>query len=149
MNAILYCGIQGAGKSTWYAAHHAATHLRLNLDMLRNRSREAVLLHACLAVGQPFVVDNTNPGRETRRRYIAAAKAAGYSVEAIAFEVPLSLALSRNAGRTGKARVPDVAIRGTLAKLERVELDEGYDRLVRVVLNEAGEATVSEERPDV
>ena len=71
-----------------------------------------------------------------RARYIAAAKAAGFSVEAVVFEIPLELALARNAAREGKARVPDRAVRGTHAKLEPVTEAEGFDRITRVRVSE-------------
>jgi len=58
---ILLIGLQGSGKSTFYREYFFATHVRINLDMLRTRHRETLLLDACLTGGIPFVVDNTNP----------------------------------------------------------------------------------------
>jgi predicted kinase len=57
VKAVIFCGLQGSGKSTFFAANFAATHVRLNRDMLRSKRREDRLLHACLAAQQPFVVD--------------------------------------------------------------------------------------------
>ena len=136
MEAVVLVGVQGSGKSTYYAENFADTHLRLNRDMLRTVEREAVLMHACLATRQAFVIDNTNPKRSSRARYLAAAKAAGFRTVAISFELPVELALARNAQREGKARVPDRAIYGTMAKLEPVEDSEGFDEL-RVIRPEA------------
>jgi predicted kinase len=56
MEAVVFIGVQASGKSSFYAQHYADTHLRLNRDMLRTAHREVVLMHACLAVGQAFVV---------------------------------------------------------------------------------------------
>jgi predicted kinase len=134
--AVIFVGVQGSGKSTYFAQHYADTHVRLNLDMLRTRHREAVLLHACLAVGQSFVVDNTNPTAATRARYIKLAEAAGYEIVGVAFDTPLELALARNQARSGRARVPDRAIRGTFAKLEPVSEAEGFDRVIRVAASD-------------
>lgn len=61
MEAIIFIGIQGAGKSTFYRHHFFNTHIRINLDMLKTRHREQIFLQACLEAKQPFVVDNTNP----------------------------------------------------------------------------------------
>ena len=130
--AIVFVGVQGAGKSTYFARHYADTHVRLNLDMLRTRHREAVLLHACLAIQQSFVVDATNPTVAGRAKFVAAARAAGFEIVAVVFEVPLALALERNRGRSGRARVPDRAVEGTFAKLEPVTAAEGFDRILRV-----------------
>jgi predicted kinase len=134
--AVIFVGIQGAGKSTHFARHYADTHVRLNLDMLRTRHREAVLLHACLAIQQSFVLDATNPTAKGRARFIAAAKAAGFEVVAVVFEIPVELALARNRARTGRACVPDEAVLGTFAKLEPVTDAEGFDRVVRVAISD-------------
>ena len=74
MEAILLCGIQATGKSTFCRERFFATHVRLNLDMLRTRHREEQLLQACLGMGQPLVVDNTNVTRAERQRYVVSAK---------------------------------------------------------------------------
>jgi predicted kinase len=132
VQAVIFTGPQGAGKSSWFARHLAATHVRLGLDLVGTRHRETVLLHACLAVGQRFAIDNTNATRSARARYIASARAAGFEVEVVWFDVPAALALERNAARTGKARVPDIAIHGWYAKFEPPVPDEGYDRLIVV-----------------
>ena len=53
MEAILFIGIQASGKSTFFAERFFKTHVRINLDMLRTRHREELLVKACLeAVGQ-------------------------------------------------------------------------------------------------
>src|SRR5580765_8318014 len=118
MEAIVFSGVQGSGKSTFFRKRFFATHVRLNLDMLRTRNREDVLLHACLAAQQPFVVDNTNPTRRQRERYARLAAAAGFVAILYYFESAATDALSRNAARPEPFRVPDVAILGTIAKLE-------------------------------
>ena len=63
MEAVILCGIQATGKSTFCHSRLYSTHIRLNLDMLKTRHREDVLFEACLRAKQPFVVDNTNPYR--------------------------------------------------------------------------------------
>lgn len=145
MEAVIYVGLPGAGKSSWYAAQHLHSHVRISLDQLRDRRREAVLLHACLSVGLPLVIDNTNPTRAARARYVRAARAEGYRIEAIVFELSVDEALARNQRRSGRARVPDVAIRGIAAKLEPVQLEEGFDRVVWLRLGEDGGPVVHRE----
>lgn len=133
MHAIILCGIQGSGKSSYARAHWFDTHVRLSLDLLHTRQREDVLLHACLAAKISFVVDNTNPSRAQRLRYLQLARASGYErIELYHFRSGLAAALERNARRSGKQRVPDIAVRGTLAKLETPTPDEGWDRIVVV-----------------
>lgn len=74
MEAVIFVGIQATGKSTFYVDRFFKTHVRINLDMLKTRHRERVLLDACLAAKQRFVVDNTNPTVADRSAYIQAAK---------------------------------------------------------------------------
>ncbi|RYG71169.1 ATP-binding protein, partial [bacterium] len=59
MQAIIFIGIPGAGKSTFYLSRFYETHLRINLDQLRTRNRESILLNACIQSKTRFVWDNT------------------------------------------------------------------------------------------
>jgi predicted kinase len=68
MQAIIFTGIQASGKSTFYRDQFFCSHLRINLDMLKTRHREKRIFETCLEVGQPFVVDNTNPTLEDRNK---------------------------------------------------------------------------------
>jgi predicted kinase len=136
MEAIMLIGPQGAGKSSFYAQRFADTHLRLNRDMLHTNHRLDVLFHAALAVKQPIVLDNTHARRESRARFIICCKATGMRMIAYWFDVSVEDAIARNRRRTGKAQVPELAIRGLLAKLEPPTPDEGFDEIHRVRLVE-------------
>ncbi len=132
MEAVVFSGIQASGKSTFYRDRFALTHLRLNRDIIRTQNREDVLLHACLAVGQSFVVDNTNPSAATRRRYAVLAKAAGFTTTLYFFEADVEQAVVRNANRPNS--VPELAVRGTAAKLQSPTGDEGFDTIHLVAI---------------
>ncbi|WPQ66349.1 hypothetical protein SIO70_15935 [Chitinophaga sancti] len=67
MEAIIFCGIQASGKSTFYSEHFFNSHARISLDLLNTRNREDIFLHACFSTHMPFVVDNTNPTRAERQ----------------------------------------------------------------------------------
>jgi predicted kinase len=132
MEAVILVGIQGSGKTSFFRERFFDTHVRLSLDLLRTQQRLEVLLHACLATGQPFVLDNTNVHAAGRRRVVRQALAAGYRAVCYLFEPDLPSALARNAGRQGKARVPDAALRHALRRLEPPTLDEGYEAIYNV-----------------
>jgi len=132
MELIVFCGLQGAGKTTFYNAHFATTHVRVNLDMLKTRRRERLILDACLQGGQRCVIDNTNPTRDERAVYISAAKAHHFSVVGYHFDVNLEICRIRNAQRNGKSRVADRGLLATSRKLTVPSLDEGFARLFRV-----------------
>lgn len=144
MEAIIFTGIPAAGKTTFYQRHFFSTHIRLNLDMLKTRHREQLLLRACLEAKRPFVIDNTNVTRAARAGYIAQAKAAGFSVVGYYFQSALSAALERNRQRSGKALIPE---KGIVAKYQQLELpsyDEGFDQLWYVEIGADGQFIVKE-----
>src|SRR5688572_26966039 len=69
MECVIFIGIQGSGKSAFFKQEFADTHLRINRDMLKTKSREAKFFELCLATGQRCVIDNTNPTRDSRRDF--------------------------------------------------------------------------------
>lgn len=129
MELILLIGIQATGKSTFCRERLFSTHIRLNLDMLRTRHREAILADACLAAKAKFVIDNTNLTRADRARYIVPGRIAGFAVHGFFFQSRIEDSIARNAERAGKARVPDAAIRNASSRLELPEPAEGFDSL--------------------
>ncbi|MDQ6694381.1 MAG: hypothetical protein M3014_08160 [Chloroflexota bacterium] len=144
MEAVIFTGIQASGKSSFYLARFFHTHVRINMDMLRTRHRERLLLRACLEMKQAFVVDNTNPSVESRRLYIEPAKSAGFYITGYYFASGVAEAITRNNLRTGKQRIPPQAIGGTYKRLELPSYTEGYDALYRVMLGEPGQFLVEE-----
>ena len=127
--AVIFIGIPASGKSTFFEHTFKGKYEHVNLDTLHKRSKEQALLNSCILEGKPFVVDNTNPTKEDRARYVSVAKAAGYRVDGYFFQSVISDCLERNANRDGKAKVPDVAIRAVSSKLEMPSIDEGFDAL--------------------
>lgn len=129
MEAVIFIGLQASGKSTFFKERFQDTHIRLNLDMLRTRNRENILLNACLEAKQSIVIDNTNPTAAERRRYIELAKRSGFAVSGYYFPVKMEVCLERNARRAGRKQVPELAIKSIAKKLERPGPDEGFDAL--------------------
>lgn len=144
METIIFIGIQATGKSTFFRQQFFATHVRINLDMLKTRNRERILLAACLEAKQPFVIDNTNLTREARAGYISQAKAVGFSVAGYYFKSVLQDSIERNKQRSGKALIPEKGILGACRKLELPNLDEGFDRLFYVEIGDDGQFIVKE-----
>lgn len=141
MEAVIFVGIQAAGKSTFYLRRFFDTHVRVSLDMLRTRHRERVLIGACLLARQPFVVDNTNVRAAERAVYIAAARAAGFRVVGYFFQAEVREAIGRNSARAGRAAIPVKGLVGTFKRLQPPRLEEGFDRLFEVRVD-AGEFVV-------
>ncbi|HEX9091342.1 MAG TPA: AAA family ATPase [Anaerolineales bacterium] len=144
MQAVIFIGVQASGKSTFFKERFFDTHVRINLDMLKTRQREKVLLDACLQSKQSFVVDNTNPTVEDRKRYIIPAKEAKFEVIGYYFDSGINAALQRNQHRAGKQRIPEVGIRSTFHKLQLPTLVEGFDQLYSVKVDPDGLFRVEE-----
>jgi predicted kinase len=130
VEAIIFIGIQATGKSTFYRDRFGDTHLRINLDMVKTRHRERQIFETCLAIGQPLVIDNTNPTIADRQRYLVPAIAAKFKVIGYYFESKIDDAIARNNQRD--RQVPERGIRGTHAKLELPDRAEGFDELYYV-----------------
>ena len=135
MEAVILIGIQGAGKTTFYVERFLHTHVRLSLDLVRTRRRLDILLRACLAAGQRFVLDNTNAGAADRVPAIALARAANFRVVGYFFEPDVAGSLRRNAARSGAQVVPRKGLFGTLKRLEPPTPAEGFDELFVVRLS--------------
>ena len=136
MEAIVLCGLQGAGKTTLYRDRWLETHVRISMDLLRTRAREAALLELCLTTRQPFVVDNTNPTVADRRRYVEPARAAGFRVVGFLVDASAVEALGRNAQR--ERRVPERGVAGTARRFIRPAPEEGFDELWHAVAVDGG-----------
>lgn len=138
MEAVILIGIQGSGKSTFYRERFFDSHIRINLDMLKTRHRVRILVDACIKTKQRFVVDNTNVLRSERAEYIARAREGGFRVDGYFFEPDVERALVWNQQRSGKAVVPVKGVLGTLKRMERPVMEEGFDFLYRVRVDPSG-----------
>ena len=141
---IIFIGIQAVGKSEFYKQYFYDTHIRINLDMLKTRHREKLLIEACIAAKQPFVVDNTNPTEADRGKYISLAKASGFRVVGYYFQSSIDDAVACNEQRVRIKPVPKAAILTTHKKLEMPNLCEGFDALHYVRKNGSGGFIVEE-----
>ena len=133
---IVFVGLQGSGKTTYYRQHLAATHVHVSKDRMKNtrdrEERQRRMIAEALGRGESVAVDNTNPTPVVRGPLIALAHEHGARATALFFESTAKDAVIRNRAREGKARVPDVVIYVTSKKLVPPSIDEGFDE-VRVI----------------
>jgi predicted kinase len=138
-------GLQASGKSTFYRTRLAGTHELVSKDCFPNNRnpgrRQRQLVEAALAAGRPVAVDNTNATVEDRASLIALGRTFGAVVIGYYFESRLEDCMDRNRQRSGKARVPDIALFASRRRLVVPSLSEGFDRLffVRLVAGNAFE----------
>jgi len=143
MELVLFVGLQGSGKSGYFASRYSGTHVHVSKDLFppharKKSDRQLRQIEQALATGRSVVVDNTNPRRADRAALIEAGRRAGARIVAVHFLASVGEALRRNAGREGRARVPDVAIYTSARRLEPPAREEGFDDIVRVRLGEDG-----------
>ncbi|MEJ2611196.1 MAG: AAA family ATPase [Candidatus Thiodiazotropha sp.] len=134
MDGVIFVGLQASGKSSFFLKHLYKTHLRLNMDMLKTRNRERILFEACLQAKQPVVIDNTNPTKKERQKYIEKFILNRFTVTGYYFSSSIEQCLTRNMKREEQKRVPDVAIKGTYNKLELPSYSEGFNKLFYVTI---------------
>ena len=106
---IIMMGIQGSGKST-FCAKNFPEHTRINLDTLRTRKKEKEALWLAINRKENIVIDNTNPTRTDRKKYIEAGKASQYKIIGYFMQSRLQECIERNDARQGKEKIPFIAI---------------------------------------
>ena len=127
-------GIPASGKSSFYQERFAASHLRINRDMLKTQARTSSLFEWCLARKQSCVIDNTNTTRAVRSRWITSARVKDIPVIGFFFESKLEVALERNREREGAARIRDAGVSYLHSQLQLPSLGEGFFSLFFVRL---------------
>jgi len=149
MEAVIFVGIQGAGKSTFSKQRFFDTHIRINFDMLKTKNRENLIIEACLQAKQKFVIDKTNLTKEAREKYISEAKSFGFKVIGYYFQAGLKKAIERNDQRQGKAKVPEKAIFGAFKNLQIPQFDEGFDELFYVSIDNENQFVVENWKDEI
>ena len=137
---VILIGLPGAGKTTFYRERFAATHVHVSKDLWPNaagrEARQRRAIDEALAAGSSVVVDNTNPSAADRAALMELARARNARVIGYFFDVSTRAAVARNAARSGREKVPNVAIFTVAKRLQPPTIAEGYDELVRVEIGE-------------
>lgn len=136
MQMVLMIGLQASGKSSFCRQQFYDSHVRINLDMLRTRRRERLLIEACLHGKQRFVIDNTNLSPELRANYISIAQQAGFEIIGYFMQSRLQDCLARNAKRN--TNIPDKAIIASSKRMVLPRRSEGFNALYFVHMLDGG-----------
>ncbi|HJT81916.1 MAG TPA: AAA family ATPase [Chthoniobacterales bacterium] len=148
---IILIGLPAAGKSSFYMEKFAKSHVHISKDLWPNASgrdaRQQKLIEETFAAGKSVVIDNTNPTAAERERLIRAAHQNGARVIGYFFDVSTRAAVARNATRTGRSKVPNVAIFTTAKRLQPPLLSEGFDELFRIEIAEDRSFRISATSP--
>ena len=148
VECIILIGIPASGKTSFYRRFFESTHRHVSKDLWPNaggrNARQHREIAAALSTGVSVLVDNTNPTAADRAAIIQVARASGARVVGYFLEVSTRLAIARNEGRTGRARVPKVAIFTAAKRLQLPTKAEGFDQLFVVRPAEGGGVGVTE-----
>ena len=137
MRAIIFIGIQASGKTSFFNVELGKDgFVHISMDVLRNRNKEKQLVLDCIAERKDFVIDNTNPTRTDRKRYLSLLEGSGYTVEGYYFQSRVQDCVKRNAARG--TPIPAKAIASTSNRLELPSYEEGFDVLKYIALTENG-----------
>jgi predicted kinase len=132
---VILVGLPGAGKTTFARARYPE-HDHISKDALpgtaNKQARQDALLRRSLAEGRSVVVDNTNVTPAERAAVIAIAREFAARVVGFYIEASTREAVSRNERRTGRAKVPKVAIFTCAKRLVPPALEEGFDEIQTV-----------------
>ena len=125
---VILMGLQGSGKSTFFNTEFKDKgYEHISMDILKTRRKEAERIQTCLDKNKSCVIDNTNPTKADRARYITPGKHCDFRVVGYFFQSKLADCLERNEKR--ERRVPKKGILATFNKIEMPSLDEGFDEL--------------------
>lgn len=139
---VVFTGLQAAGKTSFYRERFAASNVHISKDAWPNarnkQQRQQRLIEQHLRAGHSVVVDNTNPTPSDRAPLIELGLALGARLLCYSFIVTVEQALIRNADRTGRACVDNVAIYSVAKRLVPPRTTEGFEQCFEVELTDAG-----------
>jgi predicted kinase len=151
LQLMVLVGLQASGK-TLFTQRHLSAYVHISKDHWPNARHKAVrqarVIDEALASGRSVAVDNTNPTPEDRRSLLEAARAHDADATALVFRATVRECLARNAGRRGRARVPEVAIFATAKRLRPPTREEGFSRCYEVRLEPNGTFVIRGSRHD-
>lgn len=137
---VLMHGMPASGKTSFVRRHLLSRgYIWINQDTMQTFARCARATREALASGYSVVIDNTNPNKKARGRYIEIGKGCnqGLKILALSMKTPKDLAQHLNIVREreskgGVQHIPVVAYHMFLKRASPPELEEGIDRIADI-----------------
>lgn len=134
---ILLVGFPGSGKSN-FAEHHAlqSSYDVINRDSLGTWQKCVAAVEKSLDAGKSVLIDNTNPDKESRSRFVRLASTRELPCRCFVMNTTMTHALHNNKFRelTDEEHVPvsRMIFNVYKSKFQEPSLDEGFSQIVRV-----------------
>uniref|UniRef100_A0A8C5DQ09 PNK FHA domain-containing protein n=1 Tax=Gouania willdenowi TaxID=441366 RepID=A0A8C5DQ09_GOUWI len=136
---IVAVGFPASGKSTFFHDHVIPKgYVYVNRDSLGSWQKCVAACERALKEGRSVAVDNTNPDKESRKRYVDVAKAAAVSCRCFHFTATLEQAKHNNRFRemtpsdSKHAKVNDMVFHSYKKHFETPDLSEGFSEILQV-----------------
>ncbi|CAN9511093.1 unnamed protein product [Ophioblennius macclurei] len=136
---IVAVGYPASGKSSFFNTHVVPKgYAYVNRDTLGSWQSCVSHCERALKEGRSVAVDNTNPDKESRKRYLDVAKAAGVPCRCFNFSASLELAKHNNRFRemapseTKHAKVSDIVFHSYKKHFEAPTLSEGFSEILQI-----------------
>ncbi|XP_060535853.1 uncharacterized protein F21D5.5 [Cylas formicarius] len=137
LNVVLMVGGPGSGKSIFCKTHLLPLgYVHVSRDKLGSWQKCVKLMEESLTMKKNVVIDNTNVDKETRQKFIQAAK--NYNADIRCFVMSTSLYQMRHNNRfrelTDKSHaiVSDIIIFSFRKNYQEPELSEGYSQILQI-----------------
>ena len=133
---VIMVGSPASGKSYYSQKLENTGFLRINKDTMKTDKMIFKVFNEGIKDGRNIVIDNTNPTKEVREKFITAAKKASYYVSIVWMNFPISVVEYLDNYRIAKYKnqeyhVPIVAMRVYYKKLEKPTQKE-CDTLIEI-----------------
>lgn len=135
--AIVMVGYPASGKS-YFAKQYLETrgYVYINRDTLKTWQKCVAVLEDTLKQGKSAVIDNTNPDRESRKRYVDACKKHKVPVRCFLMLTSDKQSRHNNTFREivdpSHAVISEMVFNGYKSKFQEPNLSEGFAQIVRV-----------------
>lgn len=133
---ILMVGYQGSGKS--FVANKIKTKYGydvINQDTLKTSNKSTLVAKKLMKENKSIIIDQTNPDKETRKKWIDLANEYNYKVRLILMTTSKELSKHNNCFRHivfNVKRVPDIAYNIYTSKFVKPSISEGIDEIIEM-----------------